>query len=204
MKAEKPVYSLDSDSSDDIHPNIDKRSYKIWKQQQKEARKQQLEKRLHELEGYGTLTEEQLEEKEELERLLTPLYVDMAEDSFRTVTMEDEDSYTGELCHLINNDTLDGFIELMERRHINLDRFEELVLLNLSSFIKDGNDEIGLRFSRLALYTKYAKLHGKEFIVRLSRELTNRRKMKQLEDDIEKHYLESKNAILALYKNTSD
>jgi hypothetical protein len=200
MTVERPIYDLESDSSSDIHPNIDKRSYKNWKKQQKEARRLELESRLEELRGMENPTKETEKEKEEIERLLKPLYVDVGEGSFRTVTDEDEDSYTNELCHLINNDSLEDFIELMERKHINLGQFEELVLLNLSSNIKEGNDELGLLFSKFALYIKYARLHGSGFVLRLSRELSDKNKTRQFEEDVEKHYLEAKNAILALYK----
>ncbi|KMV65788.1 hypothetical protein M970_070590 [Encephalitozoon cuniculi EcunIII-L] len=187
---------LSSDEEEAVHPNIDERSYREWKRRQREERRKGLERRLEEINSSKELSEELAEEKREIERILKPSYVCFETESFRTPSGDAEKDYIQELEYLIAHNELGDFIELMDRCKIDMEEFEFLVLHNLAEQIKEGNDAGGLILSKVSLYVKYALSHGKEFLLKLRAQLTNKERKRQFEEDCKKDFQETKQIFL--------
>lgn len=187
-----------SDSSEEIHPNIDKKSYKNWKAQMAANHKKELEARYDELSKKQDLTEDEKKEIEKIKVQLTPKYISVNEDSFRVSKDEDngEQDYSDELITMLKDTSLEKFIEVISSQKINLDIFEDFVLYNLSENIKEGNDDVGFKLSKISLFIGYVKNNGSLLVSRLCDELKNPAKFKVFENDVMKYYEESKNAIL--------
>lgn len=200
MSSEESRIDLDSDDGD-VHPNIDEKSYREWRRRQKEQARHELEKRLLEISAVEAPSEELADERRRIEDALRPSYVCVETASFRTPSGTQEKDYVPELEHLIRHSDLDSFIELMERREIDMEDFECLVLHNLAEQIKERNDAGGLILSRISLYTKYALSHGKEFLLRLRAQLTNKEKKRLFEEDCRKDFEETKRAFLQHFES---
>lgn len=184
-------------SSEEIHPNIDKKSYKNWKKQMADEQKSKLKKRLDELNKIKKLTEDQLKEKEKLEAILKPKYISKNENEFRILSNDlKRDDYSDELIYLLKNTNLESFIELISTSKIDLNVFEDFVLYNISENIKEGCDELGLKLSRISIFIGYIKNNGSLLVSRLCDELKNPEKMEIFETDVARYYEESKKAIL--------
>ncbi|AFM98588.1 hypothetical protein EHEL_070610 [Encephalitozoon hellem ATCC 50504] len=196
MSSKYSGVNLDSDEEEAIHPNIDERSYKEWRRKQREQRRRELEQRLEEINSVENPSEEMIEERNEIERILKPSYVCLDTESFRTPSEDVEKDYIQELEYLIVHNELDSFIELMNRCKINMEEFEIVVLHNLAEQIKEGNDVGGLILSKISLYVKYALSHGKDFLLKLRAQLTNKEKKRQFEEDCRRDFEETKKAFL--------
>ncbi|ADM11822.2 uncharacterized protein Eint_070580 [Encephalitozoon intestinalis ATCC 50506] len=188
--------SLESDEEEKIHPNIDEKSYKEWKRRQRELKRKELERRLEEINSVEFPSKELAEEREEIEKILKPSYVCLGTESFRTPSSNEEKDYIQELSHLIVHNELDNFIELMDQCKIDMEEFEVVVLHNLAEQIKEGNDAGGLILSKISLYVKYALSHGKEFLLKLRAQLTNKERRRQFEEDCRKDFEETRRMFL--------
>lgn len=184
---DKPTYRNPEDlsnSDEEIHPNIDTKSYRKFIKAQRETR-------LNELRSKETLSESEKKELEALEYKFLPVDKDVSEDSFRT-SKEEEVDYSDQLIHLLSNDSVESFIELMDRSNINLDAFEDLIYLNLIEYIKDGNDEVGLLLCKIGLFARWAREFGRAYMFKLIGNEV------QIEEMTKSHYEESKDAILKI------
>lgn len=195
--------NLDSDSSEEMHPNIDERSYKNWKRQQREQSRRALAQRLEEINAAEARTTEMLQEKERIEEMLQPQYRCFETGSFRMRENESESDYIAELEHLVEHSDLGSFIALMDSRRIEMEKLEDLILHNLAEQIKEGNDAEGLVLSRLSVYAKYALSHGREFLQKLNAQLTDRQKRAAFEADCRRDFEETKRSFLAHFSAQS-
>lgn len=200
MKPGYPSINLDSDSSEEVHPNIDERSYKNWKRQQREQKRKELEQRLQMINSLEHQTEETLQEREKLENLLKPQYKCIETESFRVPAENKDKDYIEELEYLVEHDDLNSFIELMDRNMIEMEELEYLILHNLAEQIKEGNEVGGLILTKLSLYAKYAISHGKGFLIKLNAQLTDKEKKRQFEIDCRKDFEETKKSFLEYFK----
>lgn len=185
----------DVDSDEEIHPNIDKKSWLKMRREQRLLQKQHKISRLNELESLGE-TPELLKEKESLIKELSPKIKEVASSS--TNYKQVEVDYTENLVYLINNSTLPHFNEHVKTHNLCLESFEEFVLLNLSENIKEGNDEGARILANISLYLKYARSQGISFMHKLEESLKIGNNMEIFKKESEDHFLECKNAILAL------
>lgn len=187
-----------SDSSSEIHPNIDERSYKNWKRQLKQHEKQKLRKREQELKSLKTLTQSEQQELLNIQSQLEPKYVVVEDDNnFKTSTEKVSDiDFCSELSELIKDSTINKFLEIVDENKLNLDQFEEFVLYNLSENIKEGNDEAGLILCRLSLLTGYYRNQGADMMMRLQYELRDEKKKEKFDQELKEYYEQSKEAIL--------
>ncbi|KAF9763734.1 hypothetical protein NGRA_1084 [Nosema granulosis] len=191
-----------SDSSSEVHPNIDKKSYKNWKRQMAANHKKELKARYEELSKKDALEEDEKQEMEKLQHLLTPKYVSVNEGGFR-VSKEDnnyDQDYVDELLEMLRDSSLENFISVVSSNKIDLNVFEDYVLYNLSENIKEGNDDVGFKLSKISLFLGYVKNNGSLLVSRLCDELKNPEKLELFENDVKKYYDASKNAILNLRK----
>lgn len=193
-----------SDASDEeIHPNIDARSFRKFKREQRERIKQEKEEKLLKLkeEYKKTNSNKILDEIKKLETELKPQFKEKY-NSTKTYTdnkNKDEYDYTNDLVYLIENNKLNDFINYKDNIK-DLNEFENFVLHNLAVNIKEKNDEAGLRICNVSLYVKYLKEHGIEFLEKLAYKLSNSEFLNVFSDDCKSHYESSKSAILGLYK----
>lgn len=189
-----------SESSEEIHPNIDEKSYKDWKRQMRKEEKTKNKERLNVLNQKSQLTQEEVEERNYLVEILKPKYKTKNEDSFRTSEQQvvEEDDYTNVLIKLIDDPTLDNLIDILDKNNVNVNRLEDEILYNLSENIKEGNDEVGIILSKLSLFVGYLKSAGRSVLEKLSNELKIPDKMKNFNKDVLIYYEESKTAILNL------
>ncbi|KAK6089413.1 hypothetical protein P3W45_001550 [Vairimorpha bombi] len=194
-----------SESSEEIHPNIDEKSYKNWKRQMRKEEKAKNKDRLNVLNQKIQLTQEEIEERDYLIDVLKPKYVTKKEDSFRTSEpqLSEEDDYTNILIDLIDDPTLDNLIYVLDKNNINVNRLEDEILYNLSENIKEGNDEVGIILSKLSLFLGYLKNAGRSVLEKLNNELKIPEKMKTFNKDVLVYYEESKTAILNLNSEES-
>lgn len=174
-----------SDSDEEVHQNIDTKSYRKFI---KEMRVQ----RFNELKSKESLSQEELKELKELEYKFLPVDKDVSEDSFRVSKEEIDVDYTDDLILIFNNNNIKYFIDYMDRKNINLEAFEELVYLNLSEAIKNENDDLGFEFCKIGLMARWTREFGKLFLYKF---LKSEDKMDQI---VQQHYEESKKAILSL------
>ena len=187
-----------SDSSSEIHPNIDERSYKNWKRQQRQQEKQKLKNRETELKSLKILTEEQQKELSNIQSQLEPKYVVVEDDNnFKTSTEKLSDiDFCDELSELVKDSSINKFLEIVDENKINLDQFEEFVLYNLSENIKEGNDDAGLILCRLSLLTGYFRNQGSDMMMKLQYELKDIKKKEKFDQELKDYYEQSKKAIL--------
>lgn len=224
MVQETKFRSLESlsDSDEEIHPNIDTKSYRKFIKEQRSIR-------LEELRAKKVLTVEESKELKELEYKLLPVVVEIPEDTFRLGSkikkefveeivnfnnkndfvsemdnsgdknpeiedFEDERmmEYANDLENLLNNNNVKFFIDFLDSKQLDLDLFEELVYFNLSSLIKENEDEIGLEVCKIGLMTKWAREYGRSYLVQICN------KEDKLDQIVKDHYKLSKEAILNL------
>ncbi|XP_045532096.1 uncharacterized protein LOC123719053 [Pieris brassicae] len=194
-----------SDDSSEIHPNIDEKSYKKWRRQIREEEKSRNRARLKELKEKTDISQEESDEIQKLEKALKPHFISKSDGGFRISSgceNESEDiDYSEELLSLVKDSSLTNFIDIISYSRLDLDKFEDFVLFNLSENIKEGNDDVGLILSKVSLYLGYVKNSGRLFVNRLCDELQIPDKKVLFEEDVKKYYCESKDAILALQKN---
>lgn len=172
--------SFDSltDSDEEFHPNIDTKSYRNFI---KERRKE----RLGILRSKEVLSEEELNEKRELEYKELPV-AQVVEDSFRLSGKQEitEDALAGQLVTAMNNSSVNSFINFLDSTPVALHEMETIIYLNLNNCIKEENKEVGVVLSKLSLLTKWALEFGREYLVSLvSRE--------QLVDNMAQEYYDS-------------
>ncbi|KAF7683641.1 hypothetical protein TCON_1154 [Astathelohania contejeani] len=201
---------VSSASSEEVHPNIDERSFKKWKTEQKKMERKRKIQRIQEIEALPStpeLEEERLRLIEEIKpkiREVCPAQTTFGSEIKKELPKEkndDEIDYSNELEFLINYNEVEDFIELLDNRPtLDINKFEEFVLFNLSANIKEGNDEAGVIISKISIYVKYAKEHGKTFLMTLMNSLNSSKERKNnFIKECKKHYLEAKEAILSLY-----
>ncbi|TBU14840.1 hypothetical protein CWI41_080590 [Ordospora colligata] len=187
---------LESDDDEEVHPNIDEKSFREWRRQQRQQKRAELQKRLDEINAIDTHDEEIEAEKKELQDILKPRYVCVDSGSFTIPEPQEERDYSSELEHLVQNCTLDNFISIMNTKVIDMEEFECLVLHNLAEQIKEGNDFGGVILSKISLYVRYARSHGREFLEKLRAQLTNAKIKKQFEEDCIRDFEETKQMFL--------
>ncbi|KAH9411155.1 putative Cdc37 chaperone [Ordospora pajunii] len=187
---------LESDDDEEVHPNIDEKSFREWRRQQRQQKREELQKRLDEINAIDTHDENVEAEKKEIQEILKPRYVCVDSGSFTISESQEERDYSAELEHLVRNCSLDSFITMMDTKIIDMEEFECLVLHNLAEQIKEGNDFGGVILSKLSLYVRYARSHGREFLEKLRAQLTNARLKRQFEEDCAKDFEETKKMFL--------
>lgn len=176
-----------TDSEEEYHPNVCTRSFNKFL-------KEENRKRLEELRNKTKLTKEEKEEKEKLEYKFLPVDIEIPENSFRvSKEVDSEESNTDDLIYLFNNCTVDNVIRVLDNNVTNIEQFEDLIYLNLSNAIKEGNDDIGYEFCKLGLLVKWAREYGRNYLVKI-REYPESR----LEPLFKSHYEASKDALLRL------
>lgn len=175
-----------TDSEEEVHPNIDTRSYRKFI---KEDRK----RRLAELRSKDKLSEEETRELERLEYKHLPVAVEIPENSFRTSkeSLVPED-YARDLVNILNNSSIRSFIGYLDSTLVNLEKLEELVYFNLSESIREENEEFGLELCKVGLMVKWARDFGRSYLLRLAE---NEAKLNEI---VKSHYETSKEAILSL------
>ena len=176
-----------SDSDEEIHPNIDTKSYRKFIKDLRETR-------FEELKSKENLTIEEHKELETLEYKFLPVVKEVSESSFR-ISKESKsalEDYSEDLGIMINLFTVDFFIDYIDKKKIKLKVFEELVDLNLIEQIKCDNDEIGLILCKIALCTRWLIEFGSAMLVKIG---SNQDKFEKI---IQEHYKSSKKAILEL------
>lgn len=190
--------SIDISSSSEIHPNIDERSYKNFKRQRKMEERRKLKEKLNILKAKNNPTEKDTKELNNLIEVLEPKYK-ITEDSFRVAFETVEEADCNEiLVKILEDRNLENFSDLVSKSNVNVDNLEELILYNLSESIKEDNESIGLLLSKICLFLGYYKLHGKRMLDKLIDELKIPYKSEIFEEDVQKYYLESRNAILTM------
>jgi hypothetical protein len=181
----------DDDSDEYIHPNIDRNSWLKMRRQQRALEKQKKVERLREIEARGDSADSA--EREKLVKELTPKIKEV--DSSTVTYQPSTTDCTEHLLFLINHSTLEEFTKYMEDNLVCLDELEEITLLSLSENIKSGNNEGARILSKISLYLKYARQHGKVFMKRLAESLMDKERLKLFEEECENHFLDCKRAI---------
>lgn len=177
-----------TDSEEEVHPNIDTRSYRKFV-------KAERRKRLEELRAKKTLTEEETKELEKLEYKHLPVAVEVPENSFRTSKESPApEDHACDLVNILNSSDIRSFIEYLDSTLINLEKLEELVYFNLSESIKEGKEEFGLELCKVGLMVKWARELGRPYLLKLAEH------EERLDEVVKSHYEMSKKAILNLEK----
>lgn len=185
----------DIDTDEEVHPNIDKKSWMKLRREQKRMEKQKKVARLEEIESMGNPPELE-NERDALVRDLSPR---VRETTSSTATSKPiEIDYTEHLLYLLEHNTVNEFNTYMENNLLCLDEFEEVALLSMSQNIKEGNENGARLLSKISLYLKYARMHGKIFMKRLAEGLRNESHMASFEEECESHFQDCKRVILEL------
>lgn len=175
-----------SDSDEEVHPNIDTKSFRKFI-------KEQRAKRLEELRNKENLTTAESKELQELEYKALPVVKEVPEESFRVAKEEDSsEDYSKDLEILLNNFRVEFFIEHVERKNMNLNAFENLVDVNMIEYMKEDSDEIGLLLMKISLFSKWLREFGKTVLLKISRDEG------KLNEIVKDQYEASKIAILKL------
>lgn len=197
---------LSSDSDDFNHPNIDKKSFIDFKRRQKAELKQQKAKRLEEINILlqKKFDENLVKEKEQLEfdlkEKITEKESQMLINSKEEPEMEEERLFQV-IIDALNCRDLGEFVTFLDNNmDINLEYLEQQILYNLSEAIKEGNDDLGMDFSRISVYIKYALKEGRNFMIKLMMALNDENKRKLFDEECLMCYEEAKRMILDLNK----
>lgn len=189
-------------SSDYEHPNIEKGTLKRLirekKQREKDAKMKELENIERQLKmGYNP---ELIEKKHILEEKLKPKFVETENFTLENKPTQENlcDDYTEQFLFLGSEPTIENFINFVENnRKINLESFNDFLLINLAENIKEGYDEVGLVISKLTLFFKYLKEGGSiDVLKKMSISLENPEKKMRFEQECKEYYEDSKKAIL--------
>ncbi|ELA47848.1 hypothetical protein VCUG_00690 [Vavraia culicis subsp. floridensis] len=194
---------LSSDSSDYNHQNIEKSTLRRLVREKKERDRHEMAK---ELEDIKKKLEKQYDpeldkRKEFIERKLRPKFVETSTNTINNAVEEqnNDDNFAECLLFLGNDPTIENFIEFVENtKNVNLEQFDEFLLLNLAENIKEGLNEAGLVISTLSLYFKYLKQGGVSLLRKLSESLKDESKKRIFDDECRKYYEDSKQALLSL------
>ncbi|ELQ75322.1 putative Cdc37 [Trachipleistophora hominis] len=197
---------LSSDSTEYEHPNIEKSTLRRLV---REKRKHDKEEWAKELDNIKKILSERYDpelenRKKFLEQKLKPKFVETSTNMINNTVEErnEDDKFADYLLFLGGDPTIDNFIEFVEdTKNINLERFDEFLLMNLSENIKEGLDEAGMVISTLSLYFKYLKQGGMPLLRKLSDSLKDESKKHIFDEECRKYYEDSKDALLNL-KNT--
>ena len=151
-----------TDSEEEIHPNIDTKSFRKFIKKERSLR-------MEELKAKSNLTAEEDKELQNLIYQSLPIVKDVSEDTFRTVSENDMEDYSEDLSNLMNQNTftINYFVEYLDKKTINLSHFEKLIDINIIECINTGNDEVGVLLSKIAMCTKWAREYGKKYLLRL-------------------------------------
>jgi len=176
-----------SDSNEEVHPNIDSKSFHRYRREQERAR-------LEELRSKKNLTEEEKKEKDILEYKARPVAVEKEESSFKIAEEKKEPvDYSDEMIWMLNNPKIDDIIGYLKYRNVEMNELIDLIYLNLRNAIHDGDDDFGEAFCRLGLLMRWVDDFGLNYLHRF-------KKMDPVKFDemIKSHYITSKKAILSL------
>ncbi|KAL0265902.1 UNVERIFIED_CONTAM: hypothetical protein PYX00_011619 [Menopon gallinae] len=190
----------DIDSDEEVHPNIDKKSWLRLRREQRRLEKQRKAERLREIESMGCPPEME-EERAALADELCPRVKEKT--SSEAISKPIDIDYTEHLLYLLEHNTVSDFNAYIESNLLCLESFEEVTLLSLSQNIKDGNDNGARLLSKIALYLKYARLHGKEFMRRLAEGLQKESYMTSFEEECECHFQDCKRVIAEMSSEES-
>ena len=185
----------DVDSDEEVHPNIDRKSWLKLRREQRRIEKQKKIARLRELEVLGDCPAIQ-EEKKRLIEELTPKIREAASSSATSNPVETD--YTEHIFFLVGHNTIQDFNRYMEKNIFSPEELEDVVLLSLSENIKASNNDGARILSKISLYIKYAKIHGKVFMKRLEEGLRDQERMRMFEQECETHFQECRGAVLGL------
>jgi len=194
MSGEAPMYRDPedlTDSEEEVHPNVCARSYHRFRREERRRRLEALRARG----ASGGLTPEEAREKNELEYKFLPIAREVPEGSFKIAQEEEPADYSEELLWLLNHRDVDCFIQLLDEKNVNMDSFEDLVYCNLSSAIREGEDDLGREFCRLGLLVRWAKAYGRGYLCKIKNMGEDR-----LAEVYSSQYEESKRAIARLDK----
>lgn len=194
---------LSSDSSDYNHQNIEKSTLRRLVREKKERDRHEMAK---ELEDIKKKLEKQYDpeldkRKEFIERRLRPKFVETSTNTINNAIKEqnNDDDFAEYLLFLGNDPTIENFIEFVENtKNVNLEQFDEFLLLNLAENIKESLNEAGLVISTLSLYFKYLKQGGVSLLRKLSESLKDESKKRIFDNECRKYYEDSKQALLNL------
>ncbi|KAM0685532.1 hypothetical protein COBT_003256 [Conglomerata obtusa] len=151
-----------------------------------------------------TMSEEDLLlAKAELELSLKEIIVETESNTVinNNIKESDEDKHLSIIMHLLNNNNIEEFMYILDVNTINIELLQDLVLYNLSGQIKEGNDEIGIEFTKLSIFIKYAIESGKTFMCKMKAALEDEKKYALFNEEVRLQYEESKVAILNLQNN---
>lgn len=174
-----------TDSEEEVHPNIDTKSYRRFI-------KAERRRRLDELRSKNGLSEKEAKELKKLEYKHLPVAVEIPENSFRTSKEDPDADCAQDLANILSHSSIQSFVEYLDSRLVNLESLEELVYFNLSEAIKEGNEEFGLELCRVGLMVRWTREFGRAYLLRL---VGNEGKLDEI---VKSHYRTSKEAILSL------
>jgi hypothetical protein len=178
-----------SDSQEEVHPNIDAKSYHRFI-------KEENRKRLDYLSNKENLTENEKLELQKLQYKFLPVSVEVQEgNTFRKSQEITDADYTEDLIKILNNSSIRNIIEVFDSKVFNMEILEELVYYNLSEAIKDSEDELGWQLCRIGLIIKWTREYGRPYLVKISNV-----KEEELKEFYDNQYLASKDAILNMEK----
>lgn len=178
-----------SNSDEEIHPNIDTKSYRKFIKDLRATR-------LEELRSKASLTAEEQKELDELEYKSLPVDEEVSEDSFRVSKDDSDEDYTDDLILIFHNNNPSYFLWHVQRKCVKLEKFEELVYLNLSEAIKNGDDEWGLELCKMGLMSRWVREFGPGYLMMFN----SKSSQKKLDAAVQEHYRASRGLILGMQK----
>ncbi|KAK1347334.1 Cdc37 N terminal kinase domain-containing protein [Hamiltosporidium tvaerminnensis] len=194
---------LSSDSNEEVHPNIDKKSYHRYMKALREQKKEEKRKRIIELDQMistelsNTKKQEFLEERNKLNEEIQPRIRDVSDNVFSFGTKQKQEIEPEDLLmKLLNMQAMSEFSDIMNNHIVNIEEFEEFVLYNLSENIKIGNDEAGFYLSRIVILIKYLKEHGDRFIAVFTDKFKNQKSQELFDKECQMYYNSAKEAII--------
>ncbi|RVD91273.1 hypothetical protein TUBRATIS_22820 [Tubulinosema ratisbonensis] len=194
-------------SSEEIHINIDRKTWSKLKKNQKEEKKKLLQEELTSLENKSNKTKEDLKRMDEISHKLKPKFVEVDSSTFTCEkgSICDQGNSTvvdflQPLLFLMTHNSLTDFINLIDDNNYDLSVFEEFCLYNLAENIKSKNEAEAKILSKIALYFKFSIQNGKSFVKKLNASLGDEKILAQFEKEVEEFYLTCKESILNLKK----
>jgi len=213
--------SLDSltDSDEEVHANIDTKSYRKFVKEERRRRMQELKEK-------ENLSVEETKELETLEYKSRPVVVEVPDGSFRysndealadsgkysseespsleNVVSRDSEAlrsddvsisneYAEDLDRIVNSKCLIAtLVEFLDSKTIKFESLESLLYYNLSECIKGDETDFGVQLCKIILLVKGARDYGRDYLLKVQA------KEDAFLDVAKSHYEASKAAIMGL------
>lgn len=204
--------TLSDDSEDEeIHPNVDERSFRRWRREEREGKRREMEERLQQFrkmegrEGEEGVQEEiqklehslrqRVYDTEKSGTITNPADIKLGLEEFRDIEGDVEEKIFAAITK--TSDIAEYVACLRTFSPLQYPTIEDFLLLNMSENIKEGNDEAGLRLCRFSLIVKYLIEFKEEGFAVLGRMVSTEKKALFNEESLNS-YRQSKEAILKL------